>query len=153
MEITKNKKSYIIIAVIILLVISVFVSKQIFGDKLYHECDDGNCNHDQSYLYKNNDIYGNTVEKTYKIYNFSSALCGVCIQMKPIYEKVKEEYETSINFVYVDTDKDYELSNKYKIMYTPTFVVVDNNQNEVDRLVGYVPEEKFREFVKKWGNK
>ena len=73
--------------------------------------------------------------------------------MNPIYEKIKGEYTLVMNFEYVDVSKENKLAYTYKIEYTPTFIIVDEKGNELDKLVGYVSETKFREFVGKWGNK
>jgi len=138
----KNKKSYIIIGLIIILVILVFTGKQLLTNKAIVSNDYKNL--------VNNNI---TINKTYKIYNFGSALCPACRQMDPIYEKIKEEYKSLLEFEYVDVNKDFKLSYTYGIEYTPTFIVVDDTGTKVDKLVGAVSETEFRKFVDKWSNK
>ena len=128
-----KKKSYIIIGLIIGLVILVFIGKQIADNKF-------NINNSNSI----------SIADAYKVYNFGSTTCPACTDMKPIYEKIKEDYSRSINFEYIDANKNYKLSNNYRVEYTPTFIIVDSNGTEVDRLVGVVSETKFREFVNKW---
>lgn len=127
----KKNKSYLIITIIILLIVAVFITKQVLVNN-------------------NNSI---TTGKTYKVYNFGSALCPACIKMDPIYEKIKEEYKSVMNFEYVDVDKNIKLATTYEIEYTPTFIIVDESGVKVDKLIGYVPEDTFRKFVSKWGNK
>lgn len=137
MEKLKKHKSYIIIFVIALLIILVYIIKQTTGIEL-DTCTDPNCethNHE---------------EKLYKVYNFSSKFCYVCDEMSPIYNKIKEEFEHDIDFEYVDVNLNSKLANKYKIEYTPTYIIVDKDGNVLDKIVGYRDENEFREFVKKW---
>lgn len=137
----KKYKSYIIIAFIAILIILVYILKQT-TDVQISDCNDPDC------LEHKNDI-----EKTYIVYNFSSELCTYCDMMDPIYNKMKEEYGSNLDFKYVDVDEEYTLTNKYKIQYTPTFIIVDNTGKVVDKKVGFVPEGEFREFIDKWGSK
>ncbi len=144
MDKIKNNRSYIIIGVIVLLILAVFVTKKLNGNAL-SDCSDPNC------LDHNEEV---TI-KTYKVYNFGSEFCSACRQMDPIYEKIKEEYKSSIEFEYIDVDdeKNTKLCYTYGIAYTPTFVVIDEKGAKVDKLIGYVPEDEFRKFIDKWGNK
>lgn len=162
------KKNYIIIAIIVLLIIFVFVLKQMNpnGTNSLH---DKNCTHDHEHneecnvdnnLNKNNENNENNKnnennnenneknnEKQYTLYNFSSKLCPACSKVKPIYEKIVNEYNNKINFVYVDVENEYKLANKYDIMYTPTFVVVDVNGNVINKKSGYMEYNEFNKFV------
>lgn len=144
MDKLEKNKSYIIIGVIILLILTVFITKKLSTNTL-NDCSDPNClDHKEE-----------AIIKTYKVYNFGSRICSACRQMEPIYEKIKEEYKSSINFEYIDVDdeKNIKLCYTYGIAYTPTFVIVDENGTKVDKLIGYVPEDEFRQFIDKWENK
>lgn len=136
-----NYKSYIIIAVVIILIIFVFIGKQLIPNK---------SNISNISIYSDNNT---TTTKIYKIYNFGSSLCPACRQMDPIYNKIREEYKSSINFEYIDVDKNTKLPYTYGIEYTPTFIVVDETGTKVDKLVGAVSEVEFRNFVDKWSKK
>ncbi len=69
---------------------------------------------------------------------FSASWCGPCQSMiKKIYPlpKVKKELANYI-CVYVDGDKEKELTKTYKIPGFPTFVILDKDANEIGRVVG-----------------
>ena len=139
MEIVKKYKSYIIVSVIALLILLVYILKVTTGITI-DDCTDPNCtDHHHE-------------EKSYTVYNFSSKICPACDKMKPIYNKIKNEYEQVIEFKYVDVNLDSRLADKYNVQYTPTFVIVDKEGKVVDELIGYEEEEKFRTFVDKWVN-
>jgi len=137
MEKIKKYKSYIIVSVIALLILVVYLLKLTTPVTL-DDCTDPNCtNHHHE-------------EKSYTVYNFSSKLCPACDKMKPIYNKMKNEYEHNLDFEYIDVNLDSRLANKYNVQYTPTFVIVDKEGKVVDELIGYEEEDKFRNFVDKW---
>lgn len=137
MEKIKKYKSYIIVSVIALLILVVYLLKLTTPVTL-DDCADPNCtNHHHE-------------EKSYTVYNFSSKLCPACDKMKPIYNKMKNEYEHNLDFEYIDVNLDSRLANKYNVQYTPTFVIVDKEGKVVDELIGYEEEDKFRNFVDKW---
>lgn len=142
LEKIKTYKSYIIITIIIILIIVVYIIKQASASSIANR-----------WIDPNGLEHSSVVNKTYKVYNFGSELCPACDRMDPIYEKIKEEYNSDLDFEYINVDKDYRLAVKYKVEFTPTFIVVDESGTKVDKLVGYVPENEFREFVDKWGNK
>lgn len=137
MEKIKKYKSYIIVSVIALLILVVYLLKLTTPVTL-DDCTDPNCtNHHHE-------------EKSYTVYNFSSKLCPACDKMKPIYNKMKNEYEHNLDFEYIDVNLNSRLANKYNVQYTPTFVIVDKEGKVVDELIGYEEEDKFRNFVDKW---
>lgn len=141
----KNIKSIIIVIIIIFLIAAVYIGKTKFGNSV--------ANNNVPQAPQGNNIY--TAPKVYKIYNFTSRNCPVCIQVKPIYDKMKTEFGSSINFVDVDTDdiNNRGLLYKYGIAYTPTFLIVDENGNQVDKFIGYMSENQFRTFISKWSSK
>ncbi|MEG1705550.1 MAG: thioredoxin family protein [Clostridia bacterium] len=148
LEKIKNNKSYIIIGIIVILVVGVFVLKQINGD-IESDCIDPNCTeHNHSHGHEN-------IEEVheYTIYNFTSNFCYYCTQMNPIFDKLKKEYKDKTGFKVIDIDKDGAVANKYNIYATPTFIAVDKDGNKKDSIQGVVSEEKLKEFIEKWSNK
>lgn len=83
------------------------------------------------------------------IIDFWAEWCGPCQMMKPVFAKLEKEYAGSVNFISVDVDNNQELSAKYGVQAIPTFVVIDKDGLEIDRLVGAVPEEKLRSLIEK----
>ena len=50
---------------------------------------------------------------------FSANWCGPCRIMRPDLEKLAEEYRGKIRFLYIDTDKNIEISMTYKVKSIP----------------------------------
>ena len=58
----------------------------------------------------------------------------VCQKIKPSIIKLSEGLDQSkIVFYQIDIDNNDELSSKYEIRSVPSFVLLDNNNNEIDR--------------------
>lgn len=78
---------------------------------------------------------------------FSAGWCGHCKVLKADLEKdpsIVDGYEWG----FIDTDKEKELARMYKVRNLPTLIVVDGNNNEVKRQVGYEGPEKLRRWLK-----
>lgn len=65
---------------------------------------------------------------------FSASWCVPCKQMKPIVEQL--EADTGISFRKIDIDTDHITPEKYRVMSVPSFVLVDENDQEISRAVG-----------------
>lgn len=65
---------------------------------------------------------------------FSASWCVPCKQMKPIVEQL--EADKGISFRKIDIDTDHITPEKYKVMSVPSFVLVDENDQEISRAVG-----------------
>lgn len=77
------------------------------------------------------------------IVDFWAEWCGPCKMMAPVFEKLSSEFEGKVTFAKVDVDEHQVFAGKYGIRGIPTLLVF-NNGNEVDRIVGYVPEGQIR---------
>jgi thioredoxin 1 len=78
-----------------------------------------------------------------EILYFSAAWCGPCKQLSPVMERLKSEGK--INYKKIDVDTDTVLSPKYGVRNIPTLILL-NNGNEVNRLVGAQPEQSILNF-------
>ena len=90
---------------------------------------------------------------TMKIIKIGSTWCPACIIMKPIWEKI--ENEIKLNSIYYDFDI-YEdmLKEKYHIGdKLPIALFLDENDNELERLVGEIKEDDIRKTIMKYGDK
>jgi thiol-disulfide isomerase/thioredoxin len=68
--------------------------------------------------------------------DFTAEWCGPCRQMKPVVQRLAE---SGVPVKAVDLDRSPTLARKYHVQSIPTFVLVDSNGNEIDRVVGAVP--------------
>ena len=58
-------------------------------------------------------------------------------------EKVITAIERETAPIMVDIEKDQELARRFKIEWTPAFVICDEEGNALERLEGYLPAEDF----------
>ena len=77
------------------------------------------------------------------VVDFWAEWCGPCKMMAPVFEKLAGEYEGRVKFVKVDTDANQAYASQFGVRGIPTLLFVSGGQ-EVDRIVGYVPEAKIK---------
>lgn len=68
--------------------------------------------------------------------------------MKPVVDRLKQEYEGKVEFrlINVDTDPDGSaLMSQYGAQYVPTFVFLNADGTTADQVVGEVGESALRE--------
>ena len=81
------------------------------------------------------------------ILQFSAAWCGPCKVLKPIMEKLSDEFKDKANFYYADIeDGGINTGSAMGVRGVPTTILFRKGQ-EINRLVGGVPEAKVREFL------
>lgn len=68
-------------------------------------------------------------------------------EIMPAFEKWSKEYNT-YDFKKVDIAKSKALAKKFKIVSTPTFVIVDGSK-ELKRFSGIQNDETFKYFINK----
>lgn len=84
----------------------------------------------------------NEVIKERCLIDFYATWCGPCKMMSPIIENIKE-----IKSYKLDVDKFPNITKKYGVMSIPTLIIFENNV-EVNRKIGYTPEEILKSWVK-----
>ena len=80
---------------------------------------------------------------------FSASWCSPCRALKPILDKLSEseEYKDKANFYYADIeDGGINTGSVMGVRGVPTTILFRKGQ-EINRLVGGVPEAKVREFL------
>lgn len=84
------------------------------------------------------------------LYKFFADWCGPCKVMKPLIESIKLEYEGKVIVKEVDVDKDTELCIKHNVRNIPTFVLVNSEGEEIDRLSGGQTKSTINRFLNKY---
>ena len=80
--------------------------------------------------------------------DFWASWCGPCMMMAPVFDKVSQKYP-QIKFCKVNTEQSMEKAGQLGVTGIPCIIVFKDGQ-EVERLVGFQPEPKFEEAVKKY---
>lgn len=77
---------------------------------------------------------------------FSADWCGNCKSLKA---DMKRDQSAMSGYIwgYVDVEKEKELAKQYGIRSLPTIVVVDKDNKEVKRQVGYRSMEQLRKWL------
>lgn len=78
--------------------------------------------------------------------DFWADWCGPCKMLGPVIEELAVQYNGRLAVCKVNIDDEQNLAMKYGIMSIPTVVLIQRG-NEVDRLVGLLPKERFVQMV------
>ncbi len=62
-------------------------------------------------------------EKKLVLVDFYALWCGSCKTMSFIVEELEKEFEGTVHFIKVNTDKDRKVVRKYRIKSIPTFIL------------------------------
>lgn len=76
--------------------------------------------------------------------------CPFCQAMEPTIEKLQDEYAGRIykfEIVDVSTTEGLAQADEFGVFITPTFVLLDAEGNELDRLAGAASEENMFKFI------
>lgn len=85
-------------------------------------------------IIENDNISDLNDKNCFKLFYFTATWCGPCQKIKPSILKLSEGLdESKIIFYQIDIDNNDELSSKYEIRSVPSFVLLDTNNNEIDR--------------------
>lgn len=79
------------------------------------------------------------------IVDFTASWCDPCQRMKPIFYSLADDFKDEYNFISIDIDENPELANKYQVQAVPTFVFLDADGNEGNRITGMISKEEFRD--------
>ena len=71
------------------------------------------------------------------IVDFSATWCPPCRQLKPIFEKLAEEFRGRINFVTIDVDENPELSQSYGVQSIPMMIFLNKDGQIQNTIVGF----------------
>lgn len=74
------------------------------------------------------------------VIDFYADWCGPCRQIAPLFHELESQLGETVNFYRVNVDEDRVTAMKYQIEAMPTFIFLDKEGKEIDRLVGADPE-------------
>lgn len=78
--------------------------------------------------------------------DFWAEWCGPCRMVGPIVEQLAQSLEGKVKVSKLNVDQNQEIAMKYDIQSIPSLVLFKNG-NEVARIVGLSPKEKYEKFV------
>lgn len=81
-----------------------------------------------------------------KVLYFSAEWCNPCKAMKPIIQKFEENH-SDVEIVKIDADNELALVKKYGIKSIPTFILLDTDEEEINRHGGAMNELSFNTFI------
>lgn len=82
--------------------------------------------------------------------DFWAEWCAPCRQLKPVLEKLANEYAGAFRLAKVDTEAEMQLASIFGIRSLPTVVLLKDGQM-IDGFMGALPENAVREFLAKHG--
>lgn len=71
------------------------------------------------------------------IVDFSATWCPPCRQLKPIFEKLAEDFRGRITFVTIDVDENPELAQSYGVQSIPMMVFLNKDGQVQNTIVGF----------------
>tara|TARA_Y100000992_G_scaffold194224_1_gene132023 strand:+ start:104 stop:421 length:318 start_codon:yes stop_codon:yes gene_type:complete len=99
--------------------------------------------------FKDEDFENKIKKENVSVIQFSAEWCGPCKALKPLMNKLSEEYKDKAGFYYADIeDGGINTGSAAGIRGVPT-VIIYKKGVEVDRKVGGVPESLLKEFLNK----
>ena len=84
-----------------------------------------------------------------KIIKIGAIWCPGCLVMKKVWNNILKDY--NLDIVELDYDMDSEEVGKYDVgKILPVVIFVDNNGNELERLVGEQKESKLIQLIERY---
>lgn len=80
--------------------------------------------------------------------DFWAEWCGPCRMLAPVIDELADELDGEVLVGKVDIDKLSDLAARYSVMTIPTVILFKNGE-EVDRMVGLLPKQRYLEAVEK----
>ena len=99
--------------------------------------------------FKDEDFENKIKKEDISVIQFSASWCSPCKALKPVMDKLSDEYKDRANFYITDIeDSGINTGSSDGIRGVPT-VIIYKKGVEIDRKVGGVPESHMKEFLDK----
>ena len=99
--------------------------------------------------FKDEDFENKIKNEDISVIQFSAEWCGPCKALKPIMDKLSDEYKEKCSMYYADIENDGINTGSDAGIRCVTTVIIYKKGVEVDRKVGGVPESLMKEFLDK----
>ena len=97
--------------------------------------------------FKDEDFDSKIKNEDISVIQFSASWCAPCKALKPVMDKLSDEYKEKANFYITDIeDSGINTGSAAGIRGVPTVIIYKKGQ-EVSRKVGGVPESHMKEFL------
>lgn len=84
-----------------------------------------------------------------KIIKIGAIWCPGCLIMRPRWKKIEEEFNIETNDYDYDIDED--IVKKFNVgKKLPVVIILDENDDEVERVVGEISSNKLRDLILKY---
>lgn len=88
-----------------------------------------------------------------KIIKIGALWCSGCLVMKPIWKKIEKDIpDLKTTYYDYDENQDKIKALNIDIKKMPTFIFLDKEDQELERITGEVPEKKLIELINKYKN-
>lgn len=98
-----------------------------------------------SVIHLDKEDFNDIVSNGKVVVDFFATWCGPCKMLGPVFEKVSDEVN-DVKFVKLDVDKFNDIAREYGVMSIPTLILFENG-NELKRNVGFMSEDKLKDFI------
>ena len=99
--------------------------------------------------FKDEDFENKIKKEDISVIQFSASWCSPCKALKPVMDKLSDEYKDRANFYITDIEESgINTGSAAGIRGVPT-VIIYKKGIEIDRKVGGVPESNMKEFLDK----
>ena len=78
--------------------------------------------------------------------DFWAEWCGPCRMVGPIVEQLAQSLKGKVKVSKLNVDQNQDIAEKYNIQSIPSLILFKKG-NEIARIVGFSPKEKYEKFV------